>query len=80
MSKLLYNIFSPHQVAQLVGVLSHMPKGCGFNFLSGYIGCWLDPQLGCGREATDGCFSLTLVLLSHSLSHSLSLINKYILR
>ena len=28
--------FGPGQVAQLVGVLSHTPKGCKFNFQSGH--------------------------------------------
>ena len=54
------------QVAQLVEVLSHIPKGCGF-----------DSQLGDIWEATNQCFSLTWMFLV--LPSSLSKINKYIL-
>ena len=64
---------SPGWVAQLVGVLSHTPKGWGFN--SGqdtYLGCGFDPQLGHVREATNQCLSLTLML---STPLSLKLIN-----
>ena len=42
---------SPSRVAQLVGTLACAPKGCRF-----------DPWSGCIQEATDHCFSLTLIL------------------
>ena len=39
---------SPDQEAQLVGALSHMPKGCKFDSSQGtYTGCGFDPHSGC---------------------------------
>ena len=55
MKDLKIPVFCAGQLAQLVGALSHTPKGCVF-----------DPQLGCVQEATDGS-----MFLSFSLSFSL---------
>ena len=53
---------SPGWVSQLVRVLFHMPKCCGF-----------DSWLGCIQESTDWCFSLTSLFLSLHFSLPLSL-------
>ena len=62
--------FSPGQVAQLVGIASHGPKGCRFNPWS-YI-----------RVHTEGnrlMFLSNIDVLSLSLSLSLSQVNEHIL-
>ena len=58
------------QVAQLVGVSSHTPKGCGFKSQSGHISRLLgDLWSRFIQEATDWCFSFTsMFLLSLCLS------------
>ena len=61
---------SPGQMAQLVGVWSHIWKCCGFDSQSGYIHrLWVPSPVGHIQEATDQCFS------SLSLSLSLSLLS-----
>ena len=62
----LDNICCSGQVAQLLGALCHTPKGCRFDSLAGHV--W---------EATNGCFSLTLMFPSLSLSLSFSLSNQF---
>ena len=69
--------FSTGWVAQLVGVSSHTPKGCGFNSQSGhiatYLGCCFDPRLGRTQEATNQCSSLSLSLSLSSLLKSINI-------
>ena len=60
-------------MAQLGGASSCRPKGCKLNTQSGHrVRLWVGPWLERVREATDGCFSLTL-MLSSSLSPSFPL-------
>lgn len=40
----------PGWVAQLSGASSRTPKGCGFDFRSGHIGCGFNQHLGQVRE------------------------------
>ena len=64
-------------VAQLVGALSYTPKGWGFGFWSGHIPrLWVQSPLRSEWEATNQCFSLTLVFLT--LYPSISKISKHI--
>ena len=68
-------------MAQVVGTSSCNWKDCRFDSWSGTcLGCRFDPLSGCVQEATNQCFSLTLIplglplcLSSVSLSLSLSL-------
>ena len=58
------------QMAQLVGVSSCAPKGCGFDPRSGHIPILhFQSQLGCIREATDGCFFLMSLFPFRSRTH-----------
>ena len=62
----------PGWVAWLVGVSSHALKGRGFDSRSGHTpGLRVQSWSGGAQEATDGCFSLTSMLLSLSLPLSL---------
>ena len=64
----------PGWVAQLVGASSCTPACCWFNSSQGaYLGCRFDPWSGHIWEATDQCFSLTLVFFSPISSLSLTL-------
>ena len=55
---------SPGPVAQLVGVSSHAPKGCGFNSRSGHIPrVWVWSLVGAHSGGSQACFSLCLSLL-----------------
>ena len=70
--------YSPGQVAQLVGVLSHAPKVVGSIPGQGTCPCCkFDPQLGYVQEATNQCFSLSLSL-SPLPASSLSKINEHL--
>ena len=55
-------------VAQLVGASAHTPKGCRFDSQSVHVpGLQVHSQAGCVQEATDQCFSFTLMCFSLSL-------------
>ena len=55
----------PGQVAQLIGVLSCTPEGCGFDSPLGHMSRF-DPWSGRVWGAADWCFSLTSMVLSLS--------------
>ena len=61
-------------MAQWAGCHSPKPKGCQFNSWSGHM-AWVAGQVPCWamQEASDQCFSRTLMFLSLSLSLPLSL-------
>ena len=56
----------PGWVAQLAGGSSHTPKDCRFNPGGVYSGLGFDSQSEHVQEASDRCFSLTLIFLSLS--------------
>ena len=67
-------------MAQLIGASFGTPKVVGLILGQGtYLGCRLDPKLGCIWEATNRCFHINVFLsLLSPLSQS-SQINKHIL-